>query len=111
MLKFRSCKPHYLWLPLRRRGSEKQVPVGEVHLRVQWTSDEAERPMECVPSWALDVQLKGIGLSIIETTVLKFPREVSSTPPSASCEDERRVSGRWVRRCRSMLSVTQRAEE
>ncbi len=75
-MRFRNCKPHYLWLPLKRRSGDREVPVGELHLRIQWTSDELERPSEAVPSWALDVQLCGVGLSVIEATVLKFPREV-----------------------------------
>ena len=80
-IKFRNCKPHYLWLPLKRRVGERELPGGELHLRVQWTSDELERPMEALPSWALDVQLKGVGLSIIEANVLKFPREVRPAHP------------------------------
>lgn len=78
VMKFRNCKPHYLWLALKRKVGEKELPVGELHLRVQWTSDELERPQEALPSWALDVQLRGVGLSVIEATVLKFPREVSA---------------------------------
>ncbi len=45
-MRFRNCKPHYLWLPLKRRSGEREVPVGELHLRIQWTSDELERPSE-----------------------------------------------------------------
>ena len=75
-MKFRNCKPHYLWLPLRRRIGDKEQSVGELHLRIQWTSDELEKPQEALPSWALDVQLRGVGLSVIEAKMLNFPREV-----------------------------------
>lgn len=80
LLKFRSGKPHYLWLPVHRRQSDKEVVTGEVHLRVQWTSDLVGQPAQSGPSWAFEVQLKGIGLSVIETLVLKFPREVPFLP-------------------------------
>ena len=75
-MRFRNCKPHYLWLPLKRKSGDRELPSGELHLRIQWTSDEYERPPEAVPSWALDVQLCGVGLSVIEAGSLKFPREV-----------------------------------
>lgn len=79
-MKFRNCKPHYLWLPLKRKAGEKEATVGELHLRIQWTSDELERPQESMPTWALDVQLRGVGLSLIEAKLLNYPREVCSTP-------------------------------
>lgn len=79
-MKFRNCKPHYLWLPLKRKMGDKEITAGELHLRIQWTSDEIEKPQEGLPSWALDVQLRGVGLSVIEAKMLNFPREVCSIP-------------------------------
>lgn len=76
-MKFRNCKPNYMWLPLKRKNN-LSVSTGELHLRIQWTSDEIDRASdEEQPSWALDVQLNGVGCSLIEANELNFPREVN----------------------------------
>ena len=76
VVKFRNCKPHYLWVNLVKRIGDREVSAGELHLRVQWSSEELNRPTESLPTLALEVSLHGVGLSIIEASVLKLPREV-----------------------------------
>lgn len=77
-MKFRNCKPSYMWLPLKRKNSDLRNSIGELHLRIQWTSDEVERsPSEEQPSWALEVHVNGVGYSLIEANELNYPREVN----------------------------------
>ena len=76
------CKPYYLWLPLHKRSAgEREALAGELHLRLQWSSEELERPTDVHASLALEVQLAGIGLSIVEASVAKLPREAQSLCP------------------------------
>ena len=80
-MKFRNGKPHYLWLPLKKYRGEIRSKAGEVHLRIQWVSDEIDKaPDQQQASWALEVSLNGVGYSIIEANELNFPREVSFFP-------------------------------
>ena len=100
-MKFRNCKPHYLWLPLKRKAGDRELSVGELHLRVQWTSDELERPQEALPTWALDIQLRGVGLSVIEAKMLNFPREARLLLP---CPCSYYI-GRLLIRCSRLVSL------
>ena len=100
-MRFRNCKPHYLWLPLKRKTGEKETAVGELHLRIQWTSDEMEKPQEALPTWALDVQLRGVGLSVIEAKMLNFPREVSYSCPGLFTIDNAQTTGHLL----SLLAI------
>ena len=68
-------KPHYTWLPLQKR-SDKDNVSGEVHLRMQWVSQELDIPADAALNLAVDVQLHGIGLSVVESSVKALPREV-----------------------------------
>ena len=70
-------KPHYTWLPLQKR-TDKDSVSGEVHLRMQWISQELDTPTDAALNLAVDVLLHGIGLSVVESSVKALPREVKS---------------------------------
>ncbi|KAK9808775.1 hypothetical protein WJX72_003363 [[Myrmecia] bisecta] len=75
VMRFRDCKPHYMWLPLQKRN-ERDAVAGELHLRVQWSSDEVDHTADASAAMALEVMLRGIGVSIVEASVMKLPKEV-----------------------------------
>ena len=68
-------KPHYCWLPLQKR-TEKDTVSGEVHLRMQWSSEDLDNPVDAVLNLTVDLALHGIGLSVVESSVKALPREV-----------------------------------
>ena len=74
-MRFRDGKPHYLWLPLSRRNERDSVS-GSLHLRLQWSSEEADNPSDSSKTLMVEIALKGIGISFVEASVLKLPREV-----------------------------------
>ena len=75
VMRFRDGKPHYLWLPLSRRN-ERDTVSGSLHLRLQWSSEEADNPSDSSKTLMVEIALKGIGISFVEASVLKLPREV-----------------------------------
>lgn len=81
VMRLHDGKPHYCWLPLQKR-TEKDTVSGEVHLRMQWSSEDLDNPVDAVLNLAVDLVLHGIGLSVVESSVKALPREVahSSTP-------------------------------
>lgn len=74
-MRFRDGKPHYLWLPLSRRNERDSVS-GSLHLRLQWSCEEADNPSDSSKTLMVEIALKGIGISFVEASVLKLPREV-----------------------------------
>lgn len=88
VMRFSDSKPHYLWLPmhgnpLARRsgmdpGASNQEPpsTGELHVRVQWTNEESEQATDDLPSLVAELGLCGIGVSVVDASFLRLPREV-----------------------------------
>jgi hypothetical protein len=77
VMRLHEGKPHYTWLPLQKRTDKDNVS-GEVHLRMQWISQELDTPADAALNLAVDVLLHGIGLSVVESSVKALPREVRS---------------------------------
>ncbi len=77
LMRLHEGKPHYTWLPLQKRTDKDNVS-GEVHLRMQWISQELDTPADAALNLAVDVLLHGIGLSVVESSVKALPREVRS---------------------------------
>ncbi|DBA93880.1 TPA: hypothetical protein ACH3X3_013925 [Trebouxia sp. C0006] len=75
VMRLHEGKPHYTWLPLQKR-TDKDSVSGEVHLRMQWISQELDTPADAALNLAVDVLLHGIGLSVVESSVKALPREV-----------------------------------
>lgn len=75
VMRLHDSKPHYCWLPLQKR-TEKDTVSGEVHLRMQWSSEDLDNPVDAVLNLAVDLVLHGIGLSVVESSVKALPREV-----------------------------------
>ena len=85
VMRLHEGKPHYTWLPLQKR-SDKDNVSGEVHLRMQWISEELDTPPDAALNLAVDVLLHGVGLSVVESSVKALPREVGPCPSfSAHC--------------------------
>lgn len=78
VMRLHDGKPHYCWLPLQKRN-EKDSVCGEVHLRMQWCSQDLDNPVDAVLNLAVDLALHGIGLSVVESSVKALPREVGHT--------------------------------
>ena len=89
---FGNGQPHYRWLPiqgsaLHRRSAldhglgkdkgEVVPPVAELHVRVQWSNEELVQSNNDAPSFTADVALSGIGVSVVDASFLRLPREVS----------------------------------
>ena len=75
VMRLHDGKPHYTWLPLQKRTDRDSVS-GEVHLRMQWTSQELDTPADAALNLVVDMLLHGIGLSVVESSVKALPREV-----------------------------------
>lgn len=75
VMRLHDGKPHYTWLPLQKRTDRDSVS-GEVHLRMQWISEELDTPADAALNLVLDMLLHGIGLSVVESSVKALPREV-----------------------------------
>ncbi|KAL0042783.1 hypothetical protein WJX79_011021 [Trebouxia sp. C0005] len=75
VMRLHEGKPHYTWLPLQKRTDRDNVS-GEVHLRMQWISQELDSPADAALNLVVDVLLHGIGLSVVESSVKALPREV-----------------------------------
>ena len=88
-MRFSDGKPHYLWLPIHANilsrksveatssgGSQGPPPTGELHVRVQWTNEELEQATEALPSFVAELGLCGIGMSFVDASFLRLPREV-----------------------------------
>ena len=78
VMRLHDGKPHYCWLPLQKRSDRDSVG-GEVHLRMQWSSQDLDNPVDAVLNLAVDLALHGIGLSVVESSVKALPREVGFT--------------------------------
>lgn len=48
----------------------------QVRVRLQWTKDEPEEHADTSPSFAVEVGLCGVGISIVDASSLRLPREV-----------------------------------
>ena len=81
VMRLHDGKPHYTWLALQKRTDRDNVS-GEVHLRMQWISEELDTPADAALNLAVDVLLHGIGLSVVESSVKALPREVGHSPHS-----------------------------
>lgn len=75
VMRLHDGKPHYAWLPLQKRTDRDSVS-GEVHLRMQWISEELDTPADAALNLVVDMLLHGIGLSVVESSVKALPREV-----------------------------------
>ena len=75
VMRLHDGKPHYTWLPLQKRTDRDSV-LGEVHLRMQWISEELDTPADAALNLVVDMLLHGIGLSVVESSVKALPREV-----------------------------------
>ncbi|KAL3144166.1 hypothetical protein ABBQ32_003950 [Trebouxia sp. C0010 RCD-2024] len=75
VMRLHDGKPHYAWLPLQKRTDRDSVS-GEVHLRMQWVSEELDTPADAALNLVVDMLLHGIGLSVVESSVKALPREV-----------------------------------
>ena len=78
VMRLHDGKPHYCWLPLQKR-TEKDSVSGEVHLRMQWSSEDLDNPVDAVLNLTVDLALHGIGLSVVESSVKALPREVNNS--------------------------------
>lgn len=87
VMRFSDGKPHYLWVPLHSTGiGRKSVghpsiepdshALGELHVRVQWSHEESEEAAEALPAIAADLALCGVGMSFVDASFLRMPREV-----------------------------------
>lgn len=60
--------------------NDKGEDTGEVYLRLKWHGDKTEcDKMADSSGFVFDVQLEGIGISVIESSVFKLPREIMVT--------------------------------
>ena len=97
VMRLQDAKPHYMWLALHPTAPSKgrssldpsvhgatasapPAPVCELHLRLQWTRDEPEERADTSPSFAVEVGLCGVGVSIVDASSLRLPREVKFVP-------------------------------
>ena len=96
-------RPRYLWLPLHHPaqpataaatsiGAQARMPraehfqrsvsdadkAGEVRLRLQWTPEEAPGEGAAADALAMEVTLAGMGLSLVEASGTRLPREARS---------------------------------
>jgi hypothetical protein len=74
--RFRDSKPAYLWLPICRGDHGQGSSCGEIRVRVQWMLEETQDVEDAGPTVSLKVELRGIGLSLVEASIMKLPREV-----------------------------------
>lgn len=84
VMRLHDGKPHYAWLPLQKRTDRDSVS-GEVHLRMQWVSEELDTPADAALNLVVDMLLHGIGLSVVESSVKALPREVCLCVVSVLC--------------------------
>ena len=97
-------KPHYCWLPLQKR-TERDSVSGEVHLRMQWSSEDLDNPADAVLNLAVDLVLHGIGLSVVESSVKALPREVNHKhAKSASVKHADPQGAEWAETVTAHLS-------
>jgi hypothetical protein len=74
LVPFQNGHPQYMWLSLINKISG--APAGEVRLRVHWTNQDAGGIEDPQPTLSIQVSLRGIGLSVIEASLVKLPCEV-----------------------------------
>jgi len=74
----RDGKPHYSWLPLKANPEFRDRSIrGEIRIRVRWIIDTAGYTGSPLDSGiSVNVSLNGIGISIIEASATKLPREL-----------------------------------
>lgn len=94
-----SGQPHYQWLPLQRSSaaamglqapseSEQagaQAPVAELHVRVHWSSEDLAQANDTSPSLTAELALSGVGISVVDASFMRLPREVCAQVCSATC--------------------------
>ncbi|KAK9809768.1 hypothetical protein WJX73_004442 [Symbiochloris irregularis] len=92
---FSSGQPHYLWLPLHPPSLQRssalalglqatpkpeqagaRAPVAELHVRVQWSSEDLAQAHDTSPSLTAELALSGVGISVVDASSLRLPREV-----------------------------------
>eukprot|EP00884_Botryococcus_braunii_P017930 jgi/Botrbrau1/4820/Bobra.0325s0039.4 len=71
---FQNNQPRYMWLTLLNKISG--AGAGELRLRVHWTSHNVAGTENLQPTLSIGVSLQGIGLSVIEASLVKLPCEI-----------------------------------
>ena len=70
-----SLRLHNLIARLRMAAATQVTHANSAHT-VQWTRDEPQEQAEAMPSFTVEVGLCGIGVSIVDASSLRLPREV-----------------------------------
>lgn len=69
-------RPHYAWFPLQPRGPKDQRVGGEIRLRLRWSKNETWDEDADGYGISFDLNLNWIGMSIVESSLKKPPREI-----------------------------------
>ena len=70
-----SPRLQHLIARLRMAAANHVMHADDAHA-MQWTRDEPQEQAEAMPSFTVEVGLCGIGVSIVDASSLRLPREV-----------------------------------